>query len=202
MGLLNKLFGKKESEKKVQSASAVSNIQPPIPTEKLMTSQFPALYLKDNNQAYRDTYIRQLKKIGFNQKNAEKMFEFECDIIRRHGKQYLQHPQFTELWFFGLRQPFFLQYPKTKEDILKEKYLTMSEICKIVDEAEWHFWNSHEKNLSDEVWAEIYAWHLKGPGAEFATTYFEMIEKETGIPSENISALCGLQGEHLSRYKW
>lgn len=202
MGLLNKLFGKKESEKKVQSASAVSNIQPPIPTEKLMTSQFPALYLKDNNQAYRDIYIRQLKKIGFNQKNAEKMFEFECDIIRRHGKQYLQHPQFTELWFFGLRQPFFLQYPKTKEDILKEKYLTMSEICKIVDEAEWHFWNSHEKNLSDEVWAEIYAWHLKGPGAEFATTYFEMIEKETGIPSENISALCGLQGEHLSRYKW
>lgn len=202
MGLLNKLFGKKESEKKVQSASAASNIQPPIPTEKLMTSQFPALYLKDNNQAYRDIYIRQLKKIGFNQKNAEKMFEFECDIIRRHGKQYLQHPQFTELWFFGLRQPFFLQYPKTKEDILKEKYLTMSEICKIVDEAEWHFWNSHEKNLSDEVWAEIYAWHLKGPGAEFATTYFEMIEKETGIPSENISALCGLQGEHLSRYKW
>lgn len=202
MGLLNKLFGKKESEKKVQSASAVSNIQPPIPTEKLMTSQFPALYLKDNNQAYRDIYIRQLKKIGFNQKNAEKMFEFECDIIRRHGKQYLQHPQFTELWFFGLSQPFFLQYPKTKEDILKEKYLTMSEICKIVDEAEWHFWNSHEKNLSDEVWAEIYAWHLKGPGAEFATTYFEMIEKETGIPSENISALCGLQGEHLSRFKW
>lgn len=202
MGLLNKLFGKKETEKKVHSASAVSNIQPPIPTEKLMTSQFPALYLKDNNQAYRDIYIRQLKKIGFNQKNAEKMFEFECDIIRRHGKQYLQHPQFTELWFFGLRQPFFLQYPKTKEDILKEKYLTMSEICKIVDEAEWHFWNSHEKNLSDEVWAEIYAWHLKGPGAEFATTYFEMIEKETGIPSENISALCGLQGEHLSRYKW
>ncbi|MBQ9107062.1 MAG: hypothetical protein IJY56_04135 [Clostridia bacterium] len=78
----------------------------------------------------------------------------------------------------------------------------MSEICKIVDEAEWHFWNSHEKNLSDEVWAKIYAGHLKGPGIEFATTYFDMIEKETGIPSENISALCGLQGEHLSKYKW
>lgn len=202
MGLFDKLFGKKEPGKKTQVPPVASNVQATIPTEKLMTSQFPALYLKENNQAYRDIYIRQLMRIGFNQKNAEKMFEFECDIIRRHGKQYLQHPQFTELWFFGLRQPFFLQYPKTKEDILKEKYLTMSEICKIVDEAEWHFWNSHEKNLSDEVWAEIYAWHLKGPGAEFATTYFEMIEKETGIPCENISALCGLQGEHLSRYKW
>lgn len=202
MGLFDKLFGKKGTREKTQVPPVASNVQATIPTEKLMTSQFPALYLKDNNQAYRDIYIRQLMRIGFNQKNAEKMFEFECDIIRRHGKQYLQHPQFTELWFFGLSQPFFLQYPKTKEDILKEKYLTMSEICKIVDEAEWHFWNSHERNLSDEVWAEIYAWHLKGPGAEFATTYFEMIEKETGIPSENISALCALQGEHLSRYKW
>ena len=202
MGLFDKLFGKKDPEEKTQVPPVASNVQATIPTEKLMTSQFPALYLKDNNQAYRDIYIRQLMRIGFNQKNAEKMFEFECDIIRRHGKQYLQHPQFTELWFFGLSQPFFLQYPKTKEDILKEKYLTMSEICKIVDEADWHFWNSHERNLSDEVWAEIYAWHLKGPGAEFATTYFEMIEKETGIPSENISALCALQGEHLSRYKW
>lgn len=202
MGLFNKIFGKKELDNKNQEASASQSTQPTILMEKLMTSQFPALYLKDGNQVYRDFYIRKLMGIGFKQENAEKMFEFECNIIRRHGKQYLQHPQFTELWFFGLRQPFFLQYPKTKEDILKEKYLTMSEICKIVDEAEWHFWNSHERNLSDEVWAEIYEWHLKGPGAEFATAYFEMIEKETGIPSENISSLCALQGEHLGRYKW
>ena len=181
MGLFDKLFGKKEPEKNTQATPVTSNAQTTMPTEKLMTSQFPALYLKDNNQAYRDIYMLQLMRIGFNQKNAEKMFEFECDIIRRHGKQYLQHPQFTELWFFGLRQPFFMQYPKTKEDILREQYLTMSEICKVVDEAEWHFWNSHERNLSDEVWAEIYDWHLKGPGAEFATTYFKMIEKETGI---------------------
>lgn len=197
MGLLNKLFGKKDSDIKEQTEQ-----QPILSTEKLMTSQFPALYLSENDQKYRNLYLSKLMSIGFTKKNAEKMFDFECDIIRRHGKRYLQHPQFTELWFFGLGQPFFLQYPKTKEDILKEKYLTMSEFCKIVDEAEWHFWNSHEKNLSDEVWAEIYDWHLKGPGMEFASTYFEMIEKETGIPSENIASLCALQGEHLSRYKW
>ena len=202
MGLFDKLFGKKEPEKKAESTTVISNAQPTMPTEKLMTSQFPALYLKENNSVYRDIYLRQLMRIGFNQKNAEKMFEFECDIICRHGKQYLQHPQFTELWFFGLRQPFFLQYPKSKEDILKEKYLTMSEICKIVDEAEWHYWNSHERNLSSEVWEEICEWRLKGPGIEFASTYFEMIEKETGIPTENIGNLCALQGEHLNRYKW
>lgn len=196
MGLFHNLFGKKSAEQ------TSANTQPTIPTEKLMTSQLPALYLKENNPAYRDSYLRQLMKIGFNQKNAKIMFEFECDIIRRHGKAYLQDPQFTELWFFGLKQPFFLQYPKTKADILKEKYLTMSELCKIIDEAEWHFWNSHEKKPSDEVWAEICAWRLQGSGMAFATSYFEMMEKETGIPSENIGALCGLQGEHLSRYKW
>lgn len=197
MGLFNNML-----KKKAQTTTVTSNSKPTITTEKLMTSQLPAFFLKDNNAEFHDIYIRRLKKIGFNRKNAEKMFEFECDIIRRHDKRYLLQPQFTKLWFFGLRQPFFLQYPKTKEDILKEKYLTMSEICKIIDEAEWHFWNSHERNLSDEVWAEIFAWRLKDFGAEFASAYFEMIEKETGIPSQNIGSLCALEGEHLSKYKW
>ena len=197
MGLFNNML-----KKKAQTTTVTSNLKTTIPTEKLMTSQLPAFFLKDNNAEYHDIYIRRLKKIGFNRKNAEKMFEFECDIIRRHDKRYLLQPQFTKLWLFGLRQPFFLQYPKTKEDILKEKYLTMSEICKIIDEAEWHFWNSHERNLSDEVWAEIFAWRLKDSGAEFASAYFEMIEKETGIPSQNIGSLCALEGEHLSKYKW
>lgn len=198
MTLISKLFGKKNRETDTQATTVGEKII----TEKLMTSQLPALYLKEDNAAYQDAYIKKLKELGFNQKNAEKMFRFECSIIQRHGKQYLQDPQFTECWFFGLNQPFFQQYPKTKEDILKEKYLTMSELCKIIDEAEWHYWNSHEKSLSQEVWAEICAWRLQGPGASYASSYFEMIEKETGIPSDNIGALCSLQGEHLSKYKW
>ena len=52
------------------------------------------------------------------------------------------------------------------------------------------------------MWAEIFAWRLKDSGAEFASAYFEMIEKETGIPSQNIGSLCALEGEHLSKYKW
>lgn len=202
MGLFDKLFGKKEPEKNKQDGPAPSNVPPSMPTEKLMTSQFPALYLKENNSAYRDIYLRKLMEIGFRRKNAEKLFEFECDVIRKYGKEYLTQEDFTVCWLFDLRQPFFSQYPKTKEDILKEKYLTMSEICKLIDEAQWHFWNSHEKNLSDEVWGEIYAWHLRGPGGTFATSYFDMIAKETGVPSENIWALCNLQGTHLNFYKW
>ena len=101
-----------------------------------MTSQLPALYLQENQTVYRNNYVRRLESIGFKQKDAEKMFDFECEVIRKFNKQYLLHPQFTKMWFFGLKQPFFRQYPKTKADILKERYLTVSELCKIIDEAE------------------------------------------------------------------
>ena len=31
-----------------------------------------------------------------------------------------------------------------------------SYIVKLSDEAEWHYWNNHEKNLNDRVWSEIF----------------------------------------------
>ena len=31
----------------------------------------------------------------------------------------------------------------------------LSYVNKISDEAEWHFWHSHEKNLPEPVWKEI-----------------------------------------------
>lgn len=202
MGLLNKLFRKSDNSPKKQNVSNDTEQQNVVVPDHLMTSQYAALFLQTKKQIYQKTYLHQLTEIGFSQKNAEKMFEFECDVIRKHGKQYLTHPQFTQFWFFGLSQPFFQKYPKTKDDILKEKFFTMSELCKIIDEAEWHFWNSRNKELPDGVWGEICEWRLKGKGAEFASNYFDMIVNETGIPSENIGNYCGLQGKHLDKYKW
>ena len=197
MGLFDKLFNKKDKDaKKTTSAQTTSS------TDKLMTSQLVALYLDENNKLYRDTYIKRLSGIGFTKTDAEKMFEYESNIIRKFNKNYLLHPDFTKMWFFGLIQPFFQQYPKTKEDILKERFFTASELCKIVDEAEWHYWNSHERPLSEEVGNEICEWRLKGKGIEFASEYFKMIENDTGIASESISNLIGEQGNHLCKYKW
>lgn len=194
MGLLDVLFGKK--------GKGTTPSQPAVLTEKMMTSQLPALYLQENQTVYRNNYVSRLESIGFEKRDAEKMFDFECEVIRKFNKQYLLHPQFTGMWFFSLKQPFFQQYPKTKADILKERYLTVSELCKIIDEAEWHYWNSHEKELPDGVWGEICEWRLKGPGADFAIRYFEMIEKETGIPEESIAKLSSEQGKHLNLYRW
>lgn len=170
--------------------------------DNLMTSQFPALYISTNDNTYKKKYFDIMLKIGFSKNEIKNLFEFECNIITKFNKQYLSNPQFTQLWFFGLSQPFFQQYPKTKEDILKESFFTISEICKMLDEAEWHFWNSHEKNISNEVFAEIYEWRLKGNGMDFALKYFDMIREKTCISSENMNKLVNLQGEHLAKYKW
>lgn len=175
---------------------------PASPEEELMTSQLPALYLKRGESSYRTAYISRLTSLGISRGNAEKLFQFECSVIRRFDKPYLLDRRFTQSWFFGLSQPFFQAYPKSKEDILKEKSLTVSELCKLIDEAEWHFWNSHEKKLTDDVWAEICQWRLRGPGAEFAVSYFEAIAKDAGVPMDSLAPLSSEQGAHLERYKW
>ena len=167
-----------------------------------MTSQLPALYLKSKDESYHELYIQQLGKIGFSTENAGKMFDFECDVIRKYGKEELLQPTYAQSWMFDLKQPIFTQYPEMKEDLLKEMYFTMSELCKLIDEAEWHFWNSHENVPSNAVWREIAAWRLKGAGGQFAAQYFSAMEEKTGIPAENIGQLCALQGRDLCKKKW
>ena len=102
----------------------------------------------------------------------------------------------------GLRQPFFLNYPKKKEDILKERFFTISELCKLIDEAEWHFWNSREKSSVPGVFEEITAWRLGGDGGNFTIKYCESISQETGIPMDLFSKYVNREGRYLSKYKW
>lgn len=189
--------------KSPKTAAEERHPQTPTPPAKpWMTSQFPALYVKGKKPVYRDTYLEKLDSIGFTKEEAEKLFQFECAVIQKYGKPFLLDAKFTRNWFFNLKQPFFQSFPCSKEDILKEKSLTISELCKLIDEAEWHYWNSHEKKLSDPVWTEICEWRLKGPGADFAIRYFEKVAEETGIPMERLASLSAQQGSHLNRYKW
>lgn len=196
MAIFDRLFKKRKKEVLCQSAKSTDR------TDILMMSQFAALYISEKDEKYHQRYVNDLVAANVPKKDAQAIFEFDCSVIEKYKKEYLLHPDFTLQWIFDLQQPFFKEYPKTKEDILKERFLTMSELCKIVDEAEWHFWNSHERELSDEVWAEICIWRLKGGGMEFATRYFDMICDETKISTESISTICNIQGMHLCKYKW
>lgn len=207
MKLLDKLFGKKENSSNVRKNAMIlnnkqSSNEQRIKEQPLMISQYVAHYVYEKSDRHKTQYIELLYGMGYTQEEAEKMFEFECDIVKKYNKRYLLEPGFVKAWFFSLSQPFFREYPKVKDDILKEHFLTMSELCKIIDEAEWHFWNSHERKMSDEVWAEIYGWHFKGKGGEFAVQYFEMIADETGIPSSKIALYSSHEGRFLSALKW
>lgn len=173
-----------------------------ISKEKCMISQFAALYVHTNDNTYRDDYINRLCAIGFEKEEAEKLLQFEYNVIRRHRKTYLRDPEFVRSWVFSLKEPVFQTYPQKKEDLLKEKGFAISELCKLIDEAEWHYWNSHEKAIPEKAWEEICNWRIKGAGGEFAVEYFEMIAEETGIPLEKLAALSRENGKHLVRYKW
>lgn len=181
-----------------------SGKKPPVPSlkEHLMTSQFPAMYVNDGEKTHREIYLARLAALGIPREHGEKLFRFECDVVARHGKSDLLDPRFPKQWMFNLKQPLFYPHPMSQESVLKEKYLTVSELAKIVDEAEWHFWNSHEQNLPEGIWAEIVRWRRKGSGMDFAIRYFEMISRETGVSMEELMALNGEQGIHLCRYKW
>lgn len=195
-------LGTRKATQDPSSTPAQQSKPEQIPMETWMTSQLPALYVRKSKAAYRKHYIHRLELLGFTASDAQKLFDFECDVIRRFPKQCLLERQFTQMRFFNLKQPFFMQYPQTKEDILQERWLTVSELCKIVDEAEWHYWNSHEQHLPDAVWQEICAWRLSGPGADFLVQYFKMIEEETGIPEDSLAKLSSEQGRHLSKCAW
>ena len=199
MGLLDELFKNAESGRLVREKV---ELHPSVLRQRLMTSQFAAFFLEERDSAYLTEYVKRLEGIGIDANNAAKMFDFECGILRQYRKPYLLHHQFTQMWLFGLEKPLFRQYPKEKRDILKELSLTVSELCKLIDEAEWHFWNSHEQDLSLEVWGEICAWRLKGAGGDFALRYFEKIASETGLSEMQLARLSSAQGRHLSQYKW
>lgn len=189
MGLIGSLLG----------ASQKNDSQEEKP---LMISQYPALYIYEKSDIARADCIGILRKLGFNRKQATAYFDFECGILSRYQKTFLTDPDYVKMWVFDLDTPVFTGYPSTEEEIRKEKYLTISEMSMIIDEAEWHFWNSHEKELSAEVWGEICRWRFGADGARIAVEYYIMIAKELGLPIKLMENLSNREGGLLNKYKW
>lgn len=120
----------------------------------LMTSQLAALYLDSGEQSFRDEYLRRMRMCGLDDANAERMLRYETEILRAHPRPELLDPAFIKRPLFSLTAPV-LDHPV-------EYYAThfeypFSYIVKLSDEAEWHFWNSHERDLPEAVWSEIFA---------------------------------------------
>lgn len=199
-------YGTSSAPKPPQNAAAPAPKTQDDPLDRLMTSQLVALYRKHINEKSSDKYLKnylsRLEGLGIGKDEAFRLFEFEKAVVEKFNKPYLLDPNFTENRLFTLTDKFFGSYPQEKSDILKERFLTISEICKLVDEADWHFYNSHESAASDEVWHEICEWRLRGAGGEFAIEYFGMIAEVSGVSEKSIALLTNEQGRHLNKFRW
>ena len=170
--------------------------------DSLMLSQFAAQAVYCGSEAHAEKYLRVLRSLGYRDTEARAIFDFECGVLRRYRKDYLLSPDFTASWFFGLNKPFFGEEPKEKPELLRERFFTLGELCKLVDEAEWHWYNSHERELPDAVFAELAAWRLNGGGGEFAGAYFTAVAKELGLPPDALARYTNHEGTHLKKHKW
>lgn len=163
MSFFSKLFSKKNVPNNSQDKTQ-NNPRDYVPDNtrqtaqeftRIMTSQLVALWLDSNNDAYRDEYIRRIKMCGLSNVKATKMLEFESKILKKHPRPEMLSKDFLVTPMFSLLKPY-LDHPiDYYQDHLE---YPLSYVIKLSDEAEWHYWNSHEKScLSDEAWEEIFA---------------------------------------------
>ena len=154
-GFFSKIFQKKTKPQNGESATDVKS----MPSERngsayalILTSQLVALWLDKGQQKYKEEYLRRMKICGLSDDASMKMFEYEAEIIKMHPRPEMLDESFISKPLFSLT--------KTALDKEASYYEThfeypFSYIVKLSDEAEWHYWNSHEKNLNDRVWSEI-----------------------------------------------
>lgn len=126
----------------------------------------------------------------------EKLFSFEKQVCRNWPSPYLLREDFTNMNLYPFRDL------KEPDFIMEHQCLTISELSKIIDEAEWCYYNLHERGMPEEDWYKICQWRLKGPGGDFGIRYCEKISQQLDIPLKMLSAYVNHEGKHLDKYKW
>ncbi len=131
----------------------LAGVRVPDEFRTLLTSQLTALWLKTNDEKYRKEFFRRIKMCGVTDETAQKWLDFETGILRRCPRPEMCSDDFIRKPLFSMEEKFL------PEDIgYYESHFDypLSYVIRISDEAEWHFRNSHEKDLPDPVRAEIY----------------------------------------------
>lgn len=119
-----------------------------------MTSQLVALWISTGDERFRSEYLRRLAICGLDQQTAEDMLKYERSILEKYPRPEMLDRKFIFRPLFDLSRCLLPQHYSYYETHFE---YPLSYIVKASDEAEWHFWNSHEKDLSNGVWEEIYA---------------------------------------------
>ena len=163
---------------------------------RVLTSQLVAFWLKTERTEYRDEYLRRMGICGLDDETAEKMLQYETEILTANPRPELLDAEFISKPLFSLRTPV-LDHPVEYYETHFE--YPFSYIVKLSDEAEWHFWNSHERNLSDEVWEEIFA--LSDKNRKLFLPFAKDLLKR-GWDYPNVNKFSYHEQGMLDRYRW
>lgn len=165
---------------------------------ELMTGQLVARFKQTHDQAYHDEYRRRLMFVGLEEPEAESLFMLELMILKHDSIEPLASDDYLKSNYFDLQH---VLLPQDKEYYIEHQRFLVSEIVKIWDEAEWHYWNSHERELPDEVWAEIHAISRYGGGKLFVE-YLQMIAEKSHVPMEQVQKYSMAEQNMIFKYKW
>ena len=146
---------------------------------------------------YKDEFYRRLKLCGVSDDAAKKTFEFEKEIISRCQRPELKNPKFISRPIFNMRYCILehpIEYYETHFDY------PLSYVIKISDEAEWHYHYSHERNLSEEVWAEIFA--LSDINQKLFLPYAHNLVNNLGWTVSEVNKFSYHEQGMLDLYRW
>ena len=174
---------------------------PDVDSGRLLLSQLPALYLSTGAEAYRTAYFQELGKLNVAKDDAQRLFKFECGVIQTHPKPAMLGQTYTQSWLYDPRNPQPLFSGKSDEDLLKDRFFAISEICKLMDEAEWH--SANTKTGTAEVRQEFARWRMRGKGGSFVLDqYVPMVMAAAKVPESAVMAVVNREGALLSAQKW
>ena len=162
-----------------------------------MTSQLAALWLNTKDEKYKAEYLRRIALCGLDQAKADRMLDFECGIITAFPRPELLQDHFVSLPLLNLREPFLknsFEYYQTHFEY------PLSYIVKLSDEGERHFWYSHERDLPDKVWEEIFMLSDKQM-ALFRPFAMNLIDN-MGWTVQNVNRFSYFEQKILNVFRW
>ncbi|MGM9522182.1 MAG: hypothetical protein ACI3VB_06875 [Oscillospiraceae bacterium] len=203
MSIFKKLFGSngkasEESARQEQNSGSGEKREKQEISPDLMTGQLVAFFKKTWQEAYRKEYLRRLEFIGFSSTEATNMFMYESMILKQTSIERLCRPDYVRAWYFNLKN---VLLTEGKDYYISHQAFLCSEITKIWDEAEWHYYNSHEKDLPDPVWKEIFQISRYG-GGELFMEYLASMAEHTKMDISKLQQYSMAEQGLLFKYKW
>lgn len=164
----------------------------------ILTSQLLYLWIETKKPRYRLEYERRLKMCGLAPETIRKTMEFEKAIFQKFPRPEMLDPQFVARPLLTLGKPFL---PNPVDHYKTNFEYPLSYVIRISDEADYHFWNSHERHLSKEVWTEIFCLSEKG-GQRLFLPFATHLLQELGWTVKNVNTFSYNEQGMLDKYRW